>query len=121
MLCVIVRKKASHFRSLSEFRSSQIDKIGARYEHHTMYRVYLRLRDSMFLISGWDAFGDCPHSSVNYVRIRRTAEVDNVPCETGHPMWAHGYIVDIYTSGPMVMFVPVADEWAHGVLYRDLV
>ena len=58
---------------------------------------------------------------MNYVRIRRTAEVDNVPCETGHPTWAHGYIVDIYMSGPMVMVVPIADEWAHGVLYRDLV
>src|SRR6267154_4357468 len=82
-------------------------------------------RDSIFNIgvsivrprySGLD-----PHSSVNYVRIRRTAEVDNVPCETGHPMWAHGYIVDIYTSGPMMMFVPMTDEWAHGVLYRHIV
>ena len=30
------------------------------------------------------------HNTVTQTRLRRAAEVDNVPRETGHPMWAHG-------------------------------
>ncbi|KAG1843638.1 hypothetical protein C8R48DRAFT_618652, partial [Suillus tomentosus] len=40
--------------------------------------------------SAWNVYLDLPHNTVTYTRLRQTAQSDNVPIETGHPMWAHG-------------------------------
>ncbi|KAG0708418.1 hypothetical protein DFH29DRAFT_1045098 [Suillus ampliporus] len=58
------------------------------------------------------------HNTVTYTRPRRTAKHDNVPIETGHPMWAHGKnctLIDRWAKGVEIAVNPVydGDGWAN--------